>query len=57
MMRRSITLTLVAGAVLPALPATAAAQSTPAPVTPKLSITTEQVSVSGGRASVLTGRQ
>jgi len=57
MMRRSITLTLVAGAVLPALPATAAAQSTPAPAAPKLSITTEQVSVSGGRASVLTGRQ
>ena len=57
MMRRSITVILVAGAVLPAVPATAAAQSTPAPVTPKLSITTEQVTVSGGRASVLTGRQ
>src|SRR4029079_12665278 len=57
MMRRSITLTLVAGAVLPAVPAVAAAQSTPAPAAPKLSITTEQVTVSGGRASVLTGRQ
>ena len=57
MMRRSITVILVAGAVLPAVPATAAAQSTPAPVTPKMSISTEQVTVSGGRASVLTGRQ
>jgi peptidoglycan hydrolase-like protein with peptidoglycan-binding domain len=57
MMRRSITLLLTAGAIAPAVPATAAAQSTPAPAAPKLSITTEQVSVSGGRASALTGRQ
>src|ERR1700754_3418536 len=57
MMRRSLTSTLVAGALAAPLPAAAAAQSTPAPVTPKLSITTEQVTVSGGRASVLTGRQ
>ena len=57
MMRRSTTLILIAGAVAPAVPATAAAQSTPAPAAPKLSITTEQVNVSGGRASVLTGRQ
>jgi peptidoglycan hydrolase-like protein with peptidoglycan-binding domain len=56
MMRRSTTLILLAGAIAPAVPATAAAQSTPAPA-PKLSITTEQVTVSGGRASVLTGRQ
>jgi hypothetical protein len=55
MMRRSTILILSAGAIAPALPATAAAQSTPP--APKLSITTEQVSVSGGRASVLTGRQ
>jgi len=55
MMRRSITLTLVAGAVVPAVPATAAAQS--APAAPKLSITTEQVTASRGRASVLTGAQ
>ena len=54
-MRRSITFILTAGAIAPAVPATAAAQSTPA--APKLSITTEQVTVSGGRASVLTGRQ
>src|SRR3954468_7697062 len=57
MMRRSITLILTAGAIAPAVPATAAAQSTPAPAAPKLSITTEQVTVSGGRGSVLTGRQ
>src|SRR3954451_7570765 len=57
MMRRSIISLLVAGAIAPAVPATAAAQSTPAPAAPKLSITTEQVSVSGRRASVLTGRQ
>src|SRR3954471_21076874 len=57
MMRRSITLSLLAGAIAPAVPATAAAQSTPAPAAPKLSITTEQVTVSGGRASVLTGRR
>jgi peptidoglycan hydrolase-like protein with peptidoglycan-binding domain len=54
MMRRSITLILVAGALASVAPAVAAAQT---PSTPKLSITTEQVSVSGGRASVLTGRQ
>src|ERR671929_190217 len=57
MMRRSITSLLLAGAIAPAVPATAAAQSTPAPAAPKLSITTEQVTVSGGRASALTGRQ
>jgi peptidoglycan hydrolase-like protein with peptidoglycan-binding domain len=57
MMRRSTTFILVAGAIAPAVPATAAAQSTPAPAAPKLSITTEQVTVSGGRASVLTGQQ
>jgi len=54
MMRRSITLILVAGALASVAPPIAAAQT---PSTPKLSITTEQVSVSGGRASVLTGRQ
>jgi peptidoglycan hydrolase-like protein with peptidoglycan-binding domain len=54
MMRRSITLILVAGALASVAPAVAAAQT---PSTPNLSITTEQVSVSGGRASVLTGRQ
>src|SRR3954454_8443375 len=57
MMRRSIISLLVAGAIAPAVPATAAAQSTPAPAAPKLSITTEQVSVAGGRASALTGQQ
>jgi peptidoglycan hydrolase-like protein with peptidoglycan-binding domain len=57
MMRRSITLLLLAGAIAPAVPATAAAQSTPAPAAPKLSITTEQVTVSGGRASALTGQR
>jgi lipoprotein-anchoring transpeptidase ErfK/SrfK len=57
MMRRSITLLVVAGAIAPGLPATAAAQSTPAPAAPKLSITTEQVAVSGGRASALTGQR
>src|SRR3954467_2749968 len=57
MMRRPIISLLVAGAIAPAVPATAAAQSTPAPAAPKLSITTEQVTVSGGRASALTGRQ
>src|SRR4051795_8878588 len=57
MMRRSITLSLLAGAIAPAVPATAAAQSTPAPAAPKLSITTERVNVSGGRASALTGQQ
>src|SRR3954454_17456182 len=57
MMRRSTTLTLLAGAIAAAVPATAAAQSTPAPAAPKLSITTEQVTVSGGRASALTGQR
>jgi peptidoglycan hydrolase-like protein with peptidoglycan-binding domain len=57
MMRRSITFALVAGAIAPAVPATAAAQSTPAPAAPKLSITTEQVTVSGGRASALAGQR
>src|SRR3954470_9670759 len=55
MMRRSTTFILITGAIAPAVPATAAAQSPPA--APKLSITTEQVSVSGGRASAITGRQ
>jgi peptidoglycan hydrolase-like protein with peptidoglycan-binding domain len=57
MMRRTITLLVLAGALASALPAAAAAQTTPAPAAPKLSITTEQVSVSGGRASALTGQQ
>src|SRR3954452_18181112 len=57
MMRRSITFMLLAGAIAPAVPAAAAAQTTPAPAAPKLSITTEQVTVSGGRASALTGQQ
>src|SRR3954451_8635229 len=57
MMRRSTISTLLAGAVLAAVPAAAAAQSTPAPAAPKLSITTEQVTVAGGRASALVGRQ
>src|SRR3954470_11478775 len=57
MMRRSITVLLLAGAIAAAVPATAAAQSTPAPAAPKLSITTEQVSVSGKRASALVGQQ
>src|SRR3954447_11382659 len=57
MMRRSITISLLAGAIVPAVPATAAAQSTPAPATPRLSITTEQVTVAGGRASAFTGQQ
>src|SRR3954453_932556 len=57
MMRRSITVLLLAGAIAPAVPATAAAQSTPAPAAPKLSITTEQVTVSGGRASALSGQR
>jgi peptidoglycan hydrolase-like protein with peptidoglycan-binding domain len=55
MMRRSIPF-LVAGAVMAAVPAAAAAQTAP-PAAPKLSITTEQVGVSGGRASVLAGRR
>jgi peptidoglycan hydrolase-like protein with peptidoglycan-binding domain len=55
MMRRSITF-LLAGAVMAAAPAAAAAQSTPPTAAPKLSITTERVSVSGGRASALTGQ-
>src|SRR3954467_2886933 len=57
MMRRSTISTLLAGAVLAAAPAAAAAQSTPAPAAAKLSITTEQVTVAGGRASALVGRQ
>jgi lipoprotein-anchoring transpeptidase ErfK/SrfK len=57
MMRRSIIPLLLAGAIAPAVPATAAAQSTPAPAAPKLSITTEQVTVSGGRASALAGQR
>jgi len=56
MMRRSILLSLSAGALASAAPATAAAQSTPT-AAPKLSITTEQVNVAGGRASALTGQQ
>jgi peptidoglycan hydrolase-like protein with peptidoglycan-binding domain len=54
MMRRSTTFVL-AGAVMTAAPAAATAQSTP-PAAPKLSITTEQVSASGGRASALVGQ-
>src|SRR3954454_21651396 len=57
MMRRSTICTLLAGAVLAAVPATAAAQATPAPAAAKLSITTEQVTVTGGRASALAGQQ
>src|ERR687885_2198394 len=57
MMRRSTISLLLAGAVTAAVPAAAAAQSTPAPAAPKLSITTEQVTVSGERASALVGRQ
>src|SRR3954454_8845767 len=57
MMRRSIISLLVAGAIAPAVPAAAAAQSTPAPAAPKLSITTEQVTVSGGGGPALTGQQ
>ena len=57
MMRRSTISLLLAGAVTAAVPAAAAAQSTPAPAAPKLSITTEQVSVSGKRASALVGQQ
>src|SRR5918996_6509880 len=57
MMRRSTISTLLAGAVTAAVPAAASAQSTPAPAAPKLSITTEQVSVSGKRASALVGQQ
>jgi peptidoglycan hydrolase-like protein with peptidoglycan-binding domain len=50
MLRRSVPI-LVAGAVMAAAPAAATAQSAP-----KLSITTEQVNVNGGRASALTGQ-
>src|SRR5919202_2251975 len=57
MMRRSTISLLLAGAVTAAVPAAAAAQSTPAPAAPKLSITTEQVSISGKRASALVGQQ
>jgi peptidoglycan hydrolase-like protein with peptidoglycan-binding domain len=53
MMRRSTVSILVAGVVAAAVPATAAAQAPPAP---RLSITTEQVKVHGGRASALTGQ-
>jgi peptidoglycan hydrolase-like protein with peptidoglycan-binding domain len=53
MMRRS-TVLILAGAAVPAAPATAAGQS--APAAPKLSITTEQVNVHGGRASALAGQ-
>ena len=53
-MRRSSILILTAGASALAVPAAAAAQAPPA--SPKLSLTTEQVSKSGGRASALTGR-
>ena len=55
MMRRS-TAFVLAGAVIAAAPAAAAAQSTPPAAAPKLSITTERVSASGGRASVLVGQ-
>jgi len=51
-MRRSSILILSAGASALALPAAAAAQAPPA--APKLSLTTEQVNTSGGRASALT---
>src|SRR3954447_2032810 len=57
MMRRSTISTLLAAAVLAAVPAAAAAQSTPAPAAPKLSITTEQGTVAGGRAPALVGQQ
>ena len=57
MMRRSTISPILAGALLAAVPAAAAAQSTPPPAAPKLSITTEQVSVSGGRATALVGQQ
>src|SRR4051812_49975628 len=56
-MRRSIIALLVAGTIVQAVPATAVAQSLRAPAAPKLSITTEQVTVSGKRASALVGRQ
>jgi peptidoglycan hydrolase-like protein with peptidoglycan-binding domain len=56
MMRRSTIVILVVGATAPVLPATAAAQTTPAPAAPKLSITTERVNVARGHASVLTGQ-
>jgi len=55
MMRRSTTFVL-AGAVMAAAPATAAAQATPPTAAAKLSITTERVSSSGGRASALVGQ-
>jgi lipoprotein-anchoring transpeptidase ErfK/SrfK len=53
MMRRSTVYVLAALAITAAVPATAAAQ---APAPPKLSITTEQVAVSGGRASAFVGQ-
>jgi L,D-transpeptidase catalytic domain/Putative peptidoglycan binding domain len=55
-MRRSTILIIVAGALAPVVPTTAAAQTTPPAAAPKLSITTERVHVSGGRASALTGQ-
>jgi lipoprotein-anchoring transpeptidase ErfK/SrfK len=51
-MRRSSILILTAGASALALPAAAAAQAPP--TAPKLSLTTEQVSMGGGRATALT---
>jgi len=53
MMRRPTLLALAAGALAPAVPATAAAQT---PAAPKLSITTERVTTSAGRASALAGQ-
>src|SRR4051794_7350963 len=56
MMRRFSPSLLTAAALAAAVvPATAAAQA-PAPAAPKLSITTERVSVTGGRAAVLAGQ-
>jgi peptidoglycan hydrolase-like protein with peptidoglycan-binding domain len=54
MMRRSTISLMTAGACALAVPAAADAQAPPA--APKLSLTTEQVSSGGGRASVLTGK-
>jgi lipoprotein-anchoring transpeptidase ErfK/SrfK len=55
MKRRSTILIGLAGA-LTIVPATAQGQSTPGHAAPRLSITTEQVSVSHGRASALIGQ-
>ena len=55
MKRRSISL-FIAGAVSAAAPAAATAQTVTPAAAPKLSITTERVAVSGGRASVLAGQ-